>query len=62
MKHQPNERQREDVKHVYWPVGRDRVQSDEVYTCGECGHEFRDPPYNFDVCPKCGADFWPMEE
>ena len=30
----------------------------EIYKCLECGHEFRQPPYNFEVCPECGADFW----
>ena len=33
----------------------------EVFQCLECGHEFRKPPYDFDLCPECGADFWPAE-
>jgi rubrerythrin len=61
-RHLPRDRRRDEVRHVYWRINPDRVQSDEVYTCNECGHEFRDPPYDFDICPVCGADFWPVEE
>lgn len=34
----------------------------DFFVCLDCGHEFRQPPYNFDICPECGADFWPAEQ
>ena len=34
----------------------------EFFICPECGHDFKEPPYNIDVCPECGADFWEGEE
>ena len=34
----------------------------EFFMCLECGHEFREPPYDHDFCPECGAGFWPESE
>jgi rubrerythrin len=33
----------------------------DVFMCPDCGHAFPEPPYDFEVCPECGADFAPVE-
>ncbi len=41
---------------------RDWEYTGEFFICFGCGHEFREPPYDIDICPECGADFWQDED
>jgi rubrerythrin len=57
---QLNLKQQTDYKHTRLPVEHDRdwEYTGKFFMCLQCGHEFRRPPYNLEVCPECGTDFW----